>query len=68
MMDFINSSTNPEEDWGCVGPDELFFSSGSTPSLRSLMEKFEKGKNTDMMLKHVTSEFSLLDSGLPRYF
>ncbi|KAL3097835.1 hypothetical protein niasHS_000570 [Heterodera schachtii] len=31
----------PDEDWGCVGPDELFVNSGPTPSLLSLAARVE---------------------------
>lgn len=31
----------PEEDWGCAGPDELFITSGPTPSLWSLVQRIE---------------------------
>uniref|UniRef100_A0A914I9S4 Uncharacterized protein n=1 Tax=Globodera rostochiensis TaxID=31243 RepID=A0A914I9S4_GLORO len=31
----------PDNDWGCVGPDELFVSSGPTPSLLSLAARVE---------------------------
>jgi hypothetical protein len=52
----------PEEDWGCVDEDELFFAAGPTPSLRTLVENFEKSRHTEEMLKHVATEFSQLDT------
>ncbi|KAF7638024.1 hypothetical protein Mgra_00002477 [Meloidogyne graminicola] len=37
----VNMTKNcPENDWGCVPDDELFFNSGPTPSFHTLMRQF----------------------------
>ena len=65
-----DSRNRPEEDWGCVGPDELFFFGGPTPSLRLLLEQFEKTRhNNDEMpsiSKLATGLTSVMDSDAPR--
>jgi hypothetical protein len=66
-----DSRSRPEEDWGCVSQDELFFTAGPTPSLQLLLEQFEKtrhGAGEMPSISNVTTELmGVMGSEAPRW-